>query len=107
MSGNGIHVENFNVTVKNGLAFFNGHSRLVLPRFANLDYQDLVIYVKFRDEPSHRFQALVSNGDCCKHMASMALIKSKHNVHFMAKTDEKKVTTFHLPLQVSVITNVK
>lgn len=109
-SGNNIYVENQNVSVLgNGLGYFNGESRLIINRFSNIDfYTDLVIKMRFlEDTQATGLRAMFSNGDCCDNPASMMMISSKANLHFMAKTEVKKnntaidkITTFHLPVMV-------
>ena len=60
------------------------------------------------DPDSTGLHAMFSNGDCCDNPATMILVKSKYNLHFMAKTEVRKnnetfdkITTFHLPPLVS------
>ena len=113
-SGNNIYVENQNVSIiGNGLSYFNGDSRLIINRFSNIDfYTDLVIKMRYLEDPdSTGLHAMFSNGDCCDNPATMMLVKSKYNLHFMAKTEVKKsnetfdkITTFHLPALVSFTT---
>lgn len=115
-SGNQLYVENQNVTViGNGLGYFDGNARLIINRFSNIDfYTDLVIKMRYLDDPgasSTGLQALFSNGDCCDNAATMMLVKSRNNLHFMAKTEVKsnnetidRITAFHLPAMVSIFT---
>lgn len=109
-SGNNIYVENQNVSILgNGLGYFNGESQLIINRFSNIDfYTDLVVKMRFlEDTQATGLRAMFSNGDCCDNPASMMMISSKANLHFMAKTEVKKnntaidkITTFHLPVMV-------
>ncbi|XP_061177914.1 protein PIF-like [Saccostrea echinata] len=106
-SGKNVYVENQGVRILgNGLGYFNGSARLIINRFANIDfYSDLVVKMRYLDDPrSSGLHALFSNGDCCDNPATMLLLKSRDNLHFMAKTEVKmknetidRVTTFHLP----------
>lgn len=109
-SGNNIYVENQNVSVLgNGLGYFNGESRLIINRFANIDfYTDIVVKMRFlEDTQATGLRAMFSNGDCCDNPATMMMVSSKANLHFMAKTEVKKnntaidrITTFHIPVMV-------
>lgn len=104
-SGKNTYIENFNVTVDgSGYGYFNGDAKLVIPRFANFEtYTDFIVKMKYLDTPSDRLEALLSNGDnCCDHIPSVALVKSRRNVHYMAKCDDDIVSTFHLPSMVSI-----
>ncbi|KAJ8299456.1 hypothetical protein KUTeg_023516 [Tegillarca granosa] len=76
------------------------NAKLMIPRFANMgQYNTIVVKVRFLDIPSRGLSALVSNGDCCDQDATMALVKSRQHVHYMAKCDSGSVSTFHLPYQ--------
>lgn len=109
-SGNNIYVENQNVSVLgNGLGYFNGESRLIISRFANIDfYTDIVVKMRFlEDTQATGLRAMFSNGDCCDNPATMMMVSSKANLHLMAKTEVKKnntaidrITTFHIPVMV-------
>ncbi|KAK6191893.1 hypothetical protein SNE40_003472 [Patella caerulea] len=66
-SGKNNYVHNEGVTVKNGLAYFNGNSGLRIPRFSNMDFSgtNLVIKIRYRpDGPVTSPQSLVTNADC-------------------------------------------
>ena len=66
-SGKGNYVKNENVQIENGVAKFNGvNSRLVIPRFTNLDSSSVVIKIKYssNNEELVQSQALISNNDC-------------------------------------------
>jgi hypothetical protein len=114
-SGNHLHVENQNVTViGNGLGYFDGNARLIINRFSNIDfYTDFVVKMRYLDDPgasSSGLQALFSNSDCCDSAATMMLVKSRNNLHFMAKTEVKsknettdRLTAFHLPAMVLIL----
>lgn len=66
-SGKGNFVKNENVVIENGAAHFNGRdSRLIIPRFTNLESNNVVINVKYTSEHGDLLssQAVVSNNDC-------------------------------------------
>ncbi|XP_071120172.1 protein PIF-like [Mytilus edulis] len=106
-SGKNNYIENHNVSIRkiNGSSYgyFDGNSKIVIPRFANFESKDFVIKMNYSHTPNDRLESLISNGDdCCDNVPSMALVKSKRNVHYMIKTVDDKtredsVATFHLP----------
>lgn len=84
-----------------GVAYFNGEAELIIPRFANFEYEELVVaFTYLETPPSQGVTALVSNSDCCTSTPTMAVVKSYRNVHFLAKCNGGLVTTFQLPLHV-------
>ena len=100
-SGSGVYIENVNVSVVQGVAYFNGEAELIIPRFANFEYAELVVaFTYLETPPSQGVTALVSNSDCCTSTPTMAVVKSYRNVHFLAKCNGGLVTTFQLPLHV-------
>ncbi|KAK3102335.1 hypothetical protein FSP39_010582, partial [Pinctada imbricata] len=100
-SGNNLHVENHGVVIREGAAYFNGQAQLVIPRFSSFQYRDLVITMKFYENPpTGNLVPLMSNSNFCKSNISLALIKSKQSIHFFAKLDTGKSTTFGLPMKV-------
>jgi hypothetical protein len=103
-SGNGVYIQNNNVSVVEGVAYFNGEAELIIPRFANFEYTDLVVgFAYLETPPSQQVTALISNSDCCTSTPTMAVVKSYKNVHFLAKCNGGLVTTFKLPLHVSFL----
>ena len=111
MSGKGTYVQNEGVQIVQGLGYFNGRAQLVIPRFANFEYGQLVIGMKFLETPpTRKFVALFSNSDiCCAEAPSMAIVKSQRNVHYLARCGQNgnvKATTFHLPMRVSNVVKV-
>ena len=107
-SGKAVYVENVNVTLTgNGLGYFDGKtSKLIIPRFANVDhYTDFVVKMKYMDIPGG-LRGMLSNGDCCDNSASMMLVKSRRNLHYMARCQGGGTTTFHLPMIVSMVINL-
>lgn len=111
-SGKNNYIENHNVSIRkiNGSSYgyFDGNSKIVIPRFANFESTDFVIKMNYSHTPNDRLESLISNGDdCCDNVPSMALVKSRRNVHYMIKTVDEKtredsVSTFHLPSIVSI-----
>ncbi|XP_062621271.1 sushi, von Willebrand factor type A, EGF and pentraxin domain-containing protein 1-like isoform X4 [Saccostrea cucullata] len=100
-SGNGVYIQNNNVSVVQGVAYFNGEAELVIPRFSNFDYKELVIAFTFLETPpSQEVTALVSNSDCCSSTPTLAMVKSYKSVHFLAKCSGGLVTTFRLPVHL-------
>lgn len=100
-SGSGVYIENYNVSVVQGVAYFNGDAELVIPRFANFEYKEIVVAFNYLETPpSQEVTALVSNSDCCTANPTLAVVKSYRNVHFLAKCNGGLVTTFQLPLHV-------
>lgn len=100
-SGSGVYVENYNVSVVQGVAYFNGEAELVIPRFANFEYNEIVVAFNYLETPpSQGVTALVSNSDCCTANPTLAVVKSYRNVHFLAKCNGGLVTTFQLPLHL-------
>lgn len=100
-SGSGVYIENYNVSVVQGVAYFNGDAELVIPRFANFEYKEIVVAFNYLETPpSQEVTALVSNSDCCTANPTLAVVKSYRNVHFLAKCNGGLVTTFQLPLHL-------
>lgn len=90
-SGKGNYVHNENVEIKNGVAVFNGNdSRLIIPRFTNLEHSDTVI-IKVKYSSKHETwtgmaRAIVSNADCGT-FPSIMLAEDKSNVYFGVGTN--------------------
>lgn len=105
-SGNNVHIQNNNVSVVEGVAYFNGEAELIIPRFSNFEYTELVVaFTYLETPPCQEVTALISNSDCCTSTPTMAIVKSYKNVHFLAKCNGGLVTTFKLPLHVSFLIN--
>lgn len=87
-----------------GYGYFDGKSKLVIKRFANFEtYTDFVVKMRYFHSGSDRLEALLSNGDdCCDHVPSVAMVKSRRNIHYMAKCENEAVTTFHTPAMVRI-----
>ena len=95
-------IEYHNITrAGGGLAYFNGlDSRIVIPHIDRMaHYTDFVIHMRFLDVPDVGLRGLVSNGDY--HTPGMMVVKSKRNLHYMARCDGGRITTFYLPMKVS------
>ncbi|XP_055995640.1 sushi, von Willebrand factor type A, EGF and pentraxin domain-containing protein 1-like isoform X2 [Ostrea edulis] len=100
-SGNNVHIQNNNVSVVEGVAYFNGEAELIIPRFSNFEYTELVVaFTYLETPPCQEVTALISNSDCCTSTPTMAIVKSYKNVHFLAKCNGGLVTTFKLPLHL-------
>nr|QDO66815.1 hypothetical protein [Pinctada fucata] len=98
-SGKAVYVENIDVTLTGtGLGYFNGNtSKLIIPRFANVEhYSDFVIKMRFMDVTGG-VRGMVSNGDCCSNEASLKMVKSERNIHYLAKCSRGATSTFYLP----------
>lgn len=104
-SGNNVFVENDNIQlVGNGLGYFDGNAKLVIPRFPKMQSAStFVIKIRYLDLPSKHMQGLVSNGDCKTERPTMFMIKGQAGVNFMAESESNKFTTFHLPAKVKII----
>ena len=83
-------IKNENVTVQNGVAKFNGNSRLLLWRFANAYLgKKVFVQIKFREKGhSSHTEAILSNGDC-DHEPSLyiAAERKTKQLHMGAVTD--------------------
>ncbi|KAJ8298766.1 hypothetical protein KUTeg_022826 [Tegillarca granosa] len=104
-SGNNVYVRNENVFVKGGYAFFNGKSRLLIPRFTNSELgRTFIIRIKYKEAGKFSgqgsVQALVSNGDC-KAEPSILLFKDNYGVNFVVKTEGKNNVGFEIPKENS------
>lgn len=91
MSGNGYYVGNYNVFVKNGVANFYGNSRLIIPRFTNLEHSNTVVikikYTSSAADPAVA-RAIVSNSDC-GNRPSIMISEDSSNVYFGVGTSSK------------------
>ena len=89
MSGKNNHITNENVVVEDGSAYFDGNSRLIIPRFTNLENSDsVVIVVKYTStgtlEAGER-RAIVSNSDCHQ-TPSIMITEDDETVEFGVRT---------------------
>ncbi|XP_025084945.1 uncharacterized protein LOC112558610 [Pomacea canaliculata] len=87
-SGRQVFVKNEGVQVRDGKAFFDGKSRLTVPRFSNT-WWGSTVYVHLRYKSaltSTRRLALVSNGDC-QVRPSLAVCAGPAGVEFYAETE--------------------
>ena len=104
-SGQSVYVESHNVSIINGAAYFDGNSRLLIPRFTNQEFGGhLVIKFKYQevlDAYSYdQIQALVSNGDCGSD-PSIIISKIPEYVIMAAKT--RKLRTLAVATMVSML----
>lgn len=93
-SGKKNYVYNENVEVRNGVAVFNGNnSRLVIPRFTNLEHNtDVIIKVKYSSKHESftgMARTLVSNADCGA-FPSIMLSEDNRNIYFGVGTNEAR-----------------
>ena len=101
MSGNSFYVGNENVRVVNGVAKFNGRSRLIIPRFTNLEHSTtVVIKVKYTSSDSAPTvaRALVSNSDC-GNLPSIMISEDNDNIYFGVGTSSKAFEFTSIPRQ--------
>lgn len=99
-----MYVENHNVTIFEGAAYFDGNARLMIPRFTNQQFAGhLVIKFRYREDVDaysyDQIQALVSNGDCGSD-PSIIISKIPEYVIMAAKT--RKLRTLAVPTIVSL-----
>ncbi|KAL5006241.1 hypothetical protein ScPMuIL_015047 [Solemya velum] len=102
-SGRNVYVRNENVIVQNGVGFFNGHSRLLIPRFSNFNSQsDIVIKLRYKEAPGYMYgstkngvgiESLITNGDCGS-PATLIIAKSQNHLHFGLRTAIGNVASF-------------
>ncbi|KAH3888655.1 sushi, von Willebrand factor type A, EGF and pentraxin domain-containing protein 1-like [Dreissena polymorpha] len=93
-SGRNVYVLPENVSVSDGAAMFNGHSRILVNRFANTEFfGNLVIKFRYNEFKTgsyyQQLQALVTNGDCGAD-PSIVIAKMPNFVLIGAKTDKPK-----------------
>lgn len=108
-SGRNNFIENHGVKlVGDGSGYFDGKSHLVIPRFANMEFDNLVVRVRFRADPDmSQMAALVSNSDCCHYAPTFLMLLQNKAVHLVAVTKPNpelpnmKMATFSMPLNVS------
>ncbi|XP_063398796.1 uncharacterized protein LOC134683438 [Mytilus trossulus] len=90
-SGNDVFVSNENVQVKDGVAYFNGSARLVIPQFTNAELgNNFGFRIRFKETkafPSSGLrQSIINNGDCGD-LGSVRLTINDNNVEFGLETD--------------------
>ncbi|XP_052065764.1 protein PIF-like [Mytilus californianus] len=90
-SGNDVFVKNENVKVTDGVAYFNGSARLVIPQFTNAELgNNFGFRIRFKETkiyPGHGLrQSIINNGDCGD-LGSVRLTINDNNVEFGLKTD--------------------
>lgn len=100
-SGNRNYVFNDNVEINNGVARFNGvNSRLVIPRFTNLEHNtEVVIKIKYSSKHGNitgLARALISNSDC-GNLPSVMVSEDKSNVYFGVGTDRVSFAYTYVP----------
>ena len=108
-SGQNVYVRNDGVTVRNGAAYFDGNSRLMIPRFTNQRFGgNLVISFRYKEVLNpytlDQLQALVSNGDCGSD-PSIIISKIPEYVILAAKT--RTLRTLPIPTVVCIRENVE
>ncbi|XP_061176186.1 uncharacterized protein LOC133185140 [Saccostrea echinata] len=88
-SGKWTYISNENVDVQDGMAVFNGKSRLLIPRFTNVDFgKTLVIRLRYKELEKLEFnesQALINNGDCGD-VGSIQVFTKRNSVGYTVKT---------------------
>lgn len=87
-SVNRLSVGSEDVAVSYGAGRFSGKSRLIVPRFTNLEHvSTIVIKLKYTSsETNSPFpRALVSNSDC-GHAPSIMVVEDNHNIYFSVRT---------------------
>ena len=101
-SGNKFFVRNENVFVENGVAKFTGKSRLIIPRFTNIEHSTtVVIKIKFTSggtDPKVA-RAIVSNSDC-GNVASILISEDDSYIYFGVGTSSKSFQLTSLPREV-------
>ncbi|CAC5423226.1 unnamed protein product [Mytilus coruscus] len=90
-SGNDVFVKNENVKVRDGVAYFNGSARLVIPQFTNAELgNNFGFRIRFKESkifPGHGLrQSIINNGDCGD-LGSVRLTINDNNVEFGLETD--------------------
>ncbi|ESP04114.1 hypothetical protein LOTGIDRAFT_237510 [Lottia gigantea] len=97
-SGNYNYVQNDGVTIHNGAAYFNGHTGLRIPRFANMDFgSQLMIKFRYKKETQiTRKQAVISNGDCST-SGSLYIIAADKFTSFGIKTISHRAAAVTVP----------
>ncbi|KAL5006176.1 hypothetical protein ScPMuIL_017334 [Solemya velum] len=87
-SGKNVYVKNEGVTIESdvgihGAGYFDGNSRLMIPRFSNLDVESyLRIQFKYKETVESRIpMALVINGDCGS-LGTVGVVQDSEKVYF-------------------------
>lgn len=101
-SGRGNWVGNENVEIRDGVAVFNGiNSRLIIPRFTNLEHSSTVV-IKAKYSSTHErwngglARALVANSDC-GNLPSILIAEDSSNQYFGVGTNEAKFAYTFVP----------
>lgn len=99
-SGKWTYVNNQGVLIQNGEAIFNGDSRLLIPRFTNVEFgKTFVIRLRYKEEEKLKFnesQALVNNGDCGD-FGSIQIFTKRNSIGYVVKTTKEPS---HVSLQI-------
>ena len=105
MSGSNNYVANENVRVEDGVAKFDGRSRLIIPRFTNLEHSTtVVIKVNFKSSATAPAvaRAIVSNSDC-GNLPSIMISEDKDNIYFGVGTSSKAFEYTSIPREVRIL----
>lgn len=106
-SGKWTYVNNQGVVIKNGEATFNGDSRLLIPRFTNVDFgKTFVIRLRYKEQEKLKFnesQALVNNGDCGD-FGSIQIFTKRNSIGYVVKTTKEPS---HVSLQIHKPVSIK
>lgn len=93
--------------IKNGEATFNGDSRLLIPRFTNVDFgKTFVIRLRYKEQEKLKFnesQALVNNGDCGD-FGSIQIFTKRNSIGYVVKTTKEPS---HVSLQIHKPVSIK
>jgi hypothetical protein len=99
-SGKWTYINNQGVEVRDGMASFNGNSRLLIPRFTNVEFgKTFVIRLRYKEQEKLKFnesQALVNNGDCGD-FGSVQIFTKRNSIGYVVKTTEEPK---HVSLQL-------
>lgn len=86
--------------IQNGEAIFNGDSRLLIPRFTNVEFgKTFVIRLRYKEEEKLKFNeshALVNNGDCGD-FGSIQIFTKRNSIGYVVKTTKEPS---HVSLQI-------
>lgn len=95
------------MVIKNGEATFNGDSRLLIPRFTNVDFgKTFVIRLRYKEQEKLKFnesQALVNNGDCGD-FGSIQIFTKRNSIGYVVKTTKEPS---HVSLQIHKPVSIK
>lgn len=102
----GVWVQNEGVTVYNSQAYFNGYSKLVIPRFSNAWFGPKVyVYLAFKLDslPYGQSQCLLVNGDTTS--PSISITATPDGVEFYADTENANPVHFTVDYEGNPTTN--